>query len=255
VNSSEPITSTPDDVLKESSKNVPSRWTDDRVTLEMLKAHDDEAWDIVLVKLASIGKEYITKTFSGGAKVVTIEDAEELASSIIAKELYEKIDNFKSLDHLEAHFRKALRFDALDLKDKLAALKRGGGKVYPMGDPEQLAGAEALKDLQLHPKSAVEDDGADIVGQEVSCITPADETENNDLRKIIFNCAATLDMDERKMLYCVYIDKTHAEIAKEMKMGVSSIGSRLQRIYKKLRPKIIARMGQKGLKDYGITID
>jgi DNA-directed RNA polymerase specialized sigma24 family protein len=241
--------------LQTLPKTASTRWTDGRVTLEKLKDYDEDAWDIVLVRLAGIAKEYISKVFSGGANVVTIEDAEDMASLIISKDLYPNIVIFESLDNLEARFRKSLRFDALDLKDKLTALKRGDGKVISMGDPELLADAEALKDLELHPKSAVEDDDAKIVGEKVSVITPAVLAEQNDLRKIIFNCAATLDLDDRKMLYCVYIEKTHAEIAKEMNVGISSVGSRLQRIYQKLRPKIIACMGVKGLKDYGITID
>ena len=134
------------------------------------------------------------------------------------------------------------------------ALKRGGGNVISLGDPEILAGKKQRKSDELEREEQSKDDDIEIAPV-ASLVTPANEAQLNELRKIIFECAAELDLDERKMLIGVYLGKSHAEIAVEMEVSTASVGSRLQRIYAKLRPKIIARMGVKGLKDCGITID
>ena len=249
---------TPDDTQPSkpspnSAKEAESRWTDDRVTLQKLRADDGIAWHVLLIQLGRIAKDYLKFTFSGTAHVLSIEDAEEIAS-ILAAEIYKKINTFTTLDHLEAHFREGLRHDALDLKDRLQALKRGSGNVISLGDPEILAGKKQRKSDEVERDEQSKDDDAEIAPL-ISLVTPADLAQQTDLRKLIFDCAAELDLEDRKMLFGVYLGKNHSEIAMEMKIGITSVGSRLQRIYKKLRPKIITRMGVKGLKDYGITID
>ena len=151
---------------------------------------------------------------------------------------------------MEAYFRTGLRRDALDLKARLHALKRGGGNVVSLGDPEILVGKKPQKNFELEPGS--EDNTGEIL-DELNRTTPADLSQQNELRRIIFDCAATLNLDERKLLSLAYLDKSHAEIAKKINAGITSVGSMLQRVYKKLRPKIIARIGVEGLKEYGIT--
>jgi len=235
-----------------SEKAAESRWTDDRVTIEKLRADDAIAWHQLIIRLGRIAKDYLKFTFSGSAHVLSIGDAEEIAS-ILAAEIYREINTLTSLDHLEAYFRTGLRRDALDLKARLHALKRGGGEVISLGDPEILASKKQRKSDEVEREEQSKDE--EEIAPVASLVTPANLAQQNELRKIIFDCAAELDLEDRKMLFGVYLGKSHAEIALEMEVSTASVGSRLQRIYAKLRPKIIARMGVKGLKDYGITID
>ena len=79
-----------DVTLPATSKAVESRWTDERVTLEKLKSDDETAWNLVLIQLTRIAKEYVRWAFSEGARVLSIEDADEMLTLTGLRLLYER---------------------------------------------------------------------------------------------------------------------------------------------------------------------
>ena len=159
-------------------------------------------------------------------------------------------------------FGRSLKNGAISLKRRMNAQARGGGNDGSESDPELLKlpkknvigpiEAEFKAKLDPYTNAGVEDDpsGSDDDTTEVS---PINSFEKTDLAKVIFDCATRLSLKERELLARVYKNQTHREIGEALSIGETSVGSRVGRLFKKMGPIVRARMGQQGLKDYGIN--
>jgi RNA polymerase sigma factor (sigma-70 family) len=235
-------------------------WADAPFTLEQLKAKESGAWRELIMIFTHIAENYIRRSFTNPSDLqpLTFKDSEEITSAV-AENIYKRIESIKTLDHLEASFRTGLRHRAIDRKRKMDTLRRGGGQIYSAGDPEVLPGkqlgkieAELKARVEPHTNAVIEDDSSTGVEFTQDAST-GNSLEQADLRKIIFDCATELSAPERELLGHIYADEQHHEIAKAMGISTSSVGSRLKRVFKKLEPKILAHIGQQGVKDYGLN--
>jgi RNA polymerase sigma factor (sigma-70 family) len=239
-----------------------TRWADASFNLEQLKSREPHAWRELIKIFTRIAENYIRKSFtnSGDIQPLTFLDAEELTSTVIA-DLYSRIDKIKTLDHLEASFRTALKHRTIDRKRSMDAERRGSGEVLSAADPELLPGKHLSKNeadyktkVEPYTNKALENDESTVV-EGTQVILDQSNLEQEELRKIIFDCATELNEQERELLARIYNNEKHAEIAKALNIGTGSIGSRLKRIYEKLEPQIRARLGKQELEDYGIKTD
>jgi RNA polymerase sigma factor (sigma-70 family) len=249
------------DEIEEERDRIRSRWLDVGFTLKQLQAKDSDAWNALIRILLKTAERYITASFRnpGDLQPLTFSDAEDLTLEIVAR-IYEKIGTFKSLDHLEASFRKQLKHGSVSLKRKAQAGRHGGGKVYSFGDPELASKqpkdqADKKYDEKVKPftTASIENDDDSCVPGRQEEGSETDSIEQMELRKIIFDCATKLDATERDLLSQVYQNQQHHEIAQALNIGTSSVGVRLQRVYEKLAPMIQSCLGNQELKDYGIN--
>lgn len=235
----------------DEQKIPPGRWLDSGVTIEGLKADRWQDWKILVNRLGAIAKDYARRLYSKGATPVNAHDAEDLTMVLIG-EFYEDIQKFKTVDAIEAKFRKALRHDLIDLKRMLTTISRGRGKVHSLGDPESLREKPPLPILIFKTNEALEDDASTTHEELLNRQSLVEVVEMNELRIIIFDCVNELKPPEKDIIHLIYADRKHAEIAQVLKVKTADVGTILSRIYKKLRPKILKRIKIQGLADYEI---
>lgn len=203
-------------------------------TIEKLRAGDEIAWQAATKEIRTTVRASLHNEADG--RHISTEDLEEVGTDA-AVYLHSRIGTIKDQRHLRRCGRKVARNRLLDRVRKVKAQKRACGHIITTDAFDGLSPivVPSQETWELREQAGEQFEGYDGPWSCFRRANPRKAAERNELKAHLEQAIEKLDCDSQKYIrYRYYDDLKSAEIAERMKVGMSSVGNRVQRAVTKL---------------------